>query len=113
MFITQKRKMFLMKFKLLLTRYAYIALISIALCLLTCVMNMTPALAARTTPLPTPASGLTDPHGLETFLDGVMAAQLKDDQIPGATVSVVKDGKILSCPVWPTVSTSRASTMYT
>ena len=87
--------MFLMNFKMLLTRYTYIALISIALCLLTSFMNTAPALAACTTPLPAPASGLTGTHDLETFMDGVMAAQLKDDQIPGATVSVVKDGEIL------------------
>ncbi|MBV9228385.1 MAG: serine hydrolase [Chloroflexi bacterium] len=84
-----------MNFKLLLTRHTYIALLSIALCLLTCVMNTAPALAASTTSLPAPTSGLDSPHDLETFLDGVMAAQLKDDHIPGATVSVVKDGKIL------------------
>lgn len=66
-----------------------------ALCLLTAVTNTAPAFAARTTPLPAPTSGLTDPHDLETFMDGVMATQLKDDHIPGATVSVVKDGKIL------------------
>jgi CubicO group peptidase (beta-lactamase class C family) len=90
-----KGKMSFINFKQFLTRHAYIAFLSIALCLLTCVMNTVPALAASTTPLPAPASRLTDPHDLETFLDGVLAAQLKDDQIPGATVSVVKDGKIL------------------
>jgi CubicO group peptidase (beta-lactamase class C family) len=84
-----------MNFKTLFTRYTYITLISMALCLLTCVMNTVPALAASTTLHPAPASGLTDAHDLETFMDGVMAAQLKDDHIPGATISVVKDGKIL------------------
>ncbi|HZR42047.1 MAG TPA: serine hydrolase domain-containing protein [Ktedonobacteraceae bacterium] len=83
-----------MNFKPSLPRHTYIALISIVLCLLTCIINTTPALAAHTTPLPAPAN-LADPRDLETFLDGVMAAQLKDDHIPGATVSVVKDGKLL------------------
>jgi len=91
----RERKMSFINFKQFLTRHTYIALLSIALCLLTCVMSTAPALAASATPLPAPASRLTDPHDLETFLDGMLAAQLKDDHIPGATVSVVKDGKVL------------------
>src|SRR5215470_7359597 len=47
-----------------------------------------------TSPPPSP-SGLSDPHELETFLDGVLSVQLADDHIPGATVSVVKDGRLL------------------
>ncbi|HET8841702.1 MAG TPA: serine hydrolase domain-containing protein [Ktedonobacteraceae bacterium] len=86
-----------MKSKKFLTRNVSIAILSIALCLLACVMTTAPTFAASVTPLPAPASAsqITDPHDLETFLDGVMAAQLQDDHIPGATVSVVKDGKIL------------------
>ena len=90
-----ERKRFLMNFKLSFTRHAYIVLLCMALCLLTCVMSTAPALAARTAPPPAPTSRLDSPHDLEAFLDGVMAGELKDDQIPGATVSVVKDGKIL------------------
>ncbi|MBA2682520.1 MAG: serine hydrolase [Ktedonobacteraceae bacterium] len=41
---------------------------------------------------PTP---LGNPQELETFLDGVMSKQLADDHIPGATVSIVKDGHVL------------------
>ncbi len=37
---------------------------------------------------------LTDPHELETFLDGVFGGQLKQNHIPGATISVVKDGRL-------------------
>ena len=38
--------------------------------------------------------GLRDPAELEAFLDGVMTAHLKDKHVAGATVSVVKDGKL-------------------
>lgn len=37
---------------------------------------------------------LNDPRELETFLDGVLTSQLKENHIPGATLSVVKDGKL-------------------
>ncbi len=40
------------------------------------------------------AKGPTDPRELEAFLDGVMEAHLKKFNVPGATLSVVKDGKI-------------------
>jgi CubicO group peptidase (beta-lactamase class C family) len=39
--------------------------------------------------------GPTDEHELEAFLDGYVGHQLEDYDIPGATVSVVKDGEIL------------------
>ncbi|QBD76215.1 class A beta-lactamase-related serine hydrolase [Ktedonosporobacter rubrisoli] len=38
---------------------------------------------------------LGDPHELESFLDGVLNMQLQVDHIPGAAVSVVKDGRLL------------------
>lgn len=38
---------------------------------------------------------LGDPQELETFLDGVIPRQLADNHIPGATVSIVKDGHLL------------------
>lgn len=37
---------------------------------------------------------LTDARELETFLDGVFGGQLKQNHIPGATISVVKDGRL-------------------
>lgn len=37
---------------------------------------------------------LTDPQELEAFVDGAIAAQLQAYHIPGATVSVVKDGAL-------------------
>lgn len=39
--------------------------------------------------------GPTDPKELEAFIDGVVNAELKAHHIPGATVAVVKDGKII------------------
>lgn len=39
-------------------------------------------------------AGLKTPQELETFLDGIMAAHLKAQRTPGATVSVVKDGQL-------------------
>src|SRR4051812_37204163 len=40
------------------------------------------------------ARGLRDRAELEAFLDGVMAANLRDNHVAGATVSVVKDGAL-------------------
>jgi CubicO group peptidase (beta-lactamase class C family)/heat shock protein HslJ len=39
-------------------------------------------------------AGPTDPLELEAFVDGVIAAQLQAYHVPGATVSIVKDGEI-------------------
>jgi len=38
--------------------------------------------------------GPTDPAELETFLDGLLAEEMEEYPIPGAAVSVVKDGKL-------------------
>ena len=38
---------------------------------------------------------LTDPRELGTFMDGAINAQLMAHHIPGATVAVVKDGKLI------------------
>jgi len=46
---------------------------------------------------PAPAgapSGLQNPSDLEAFLDGIMAAHMETDHVAGATISVVKDGKL-------------------
>jgi CubicO group peptidase (beta-lactamase class C family) len=40
-------------------------------------------------------SGPTDPKELEAFMDGTVNAELKAHHIPGATVALVKDGKII------------------
>jgi CubicO group peptidase (beta-lactamase class C family) len=41
-----------------------------------------------------PSQALNDSQELEAFVDGVIAAQLQAYHIPGATVSVVKDGEL-------------------
>lgn len=41
------------------------------------------------------ANGPTDPTELEAFLDGIMAAHMETNHIPGAVVAVVKDGQLL------------------
>jgi len=43
---------------------------------------------------PPQGQGPTDPAELEAFLDELMAAQMEEYHIPGATVSVVKDGAL-------------------
>ncbi|GLV53668.1 FmtA-like protein [Dictyobacter sp. S3.2.2.5] len=40
-------------------------------------------------------TALQDPRELEAFLDGVFKTQLVENHIPGATVAVVKDGRLL------------------
>ena len=54
-----------------------------------------PGQARHSTPPPSTPSGLSDPRELETFLDGVISKQMRVDHIPGVTVSVVKDGRLL------------------
>ncbi|HEU6452632.1 MAG TPA: serine hydrolase domain-containing protein [Gemmatimonadaceae bacterium] len=44
---------------------------------------------------PAPQRGVRDAAELEAFIDGVMAGQLRRQHVAGATVSVVKDGKLL------------------
>ena len=44
---------------------------------------------------PAPQRGVGDRAELEAFIDGVMAGQLRRQHVAGATVSVVKDGKLL------------------
>jgi CubicO group peptidase (beta-lactamase class C family) len=51
--------------------------------------------AAPSTVAPAPGRGVRDRAELEAFLDGVMAANLRDKHVAGATVSVVKDGALL------------------
>lgn len=46
-------------------------------------------------PRPSASSGPTDEREVEAFMDGYFAQQLKSTKIPGATVSIVKDGEVL------------------
>lgn len=41
------------------------------------------------------AANLENPEELEAFFDGALAMQLREYQIPGATVALVKDGEVL------------------
>src|SRR5579884_410187 len=89
--------MSLMRLGALLTRHIPNVVISgmLGLCLLAPAMNSIPALAASATPYRAPADSVIDPNDLETFLDGIMAAQMQDDHIPGATIPVVQNGHFL------------------
>jgi CubicO group peptidase (beta-lactamase class C family) len=40
------------------------------------------------------ATGPSDPAELESFIDGAMAALMESHEVPGATISVVKDGEV-------------------
>jgi CubicO group peptidase (beta-lactamase class C family) len=53
-----------------------------------------PVLAMPAPPPPPSPTGLSDTGELETFLDYVISGQLADDHIAGATVAVVKDGRL-------------------
>ncbi len=43
----------------------------------------------------TAEDGPTDAREVEDFMDGFFARQLREEEIPGATVSVVKDGEVI------------------
>jgi CubicO group peptidase (beta-lactamase class C family) len=74
------------------------ALLSVVLLISVLVPTMegAPVLAMQATPPPPSPTGLSDPHELETFLDRVISLQLADDHIAGATVAVVKDGRLFA-----------------
>ncbi len=74
-----------------LQRYTCAALLAVVLLI---VPPLAPVLAMHATPPPPSSTGLSDPRELETFLDGVISVQLADDHIPGATIAVVKDGRL-------------------
>ncbi len=52
-----------------------------------------PAQDTNDEPAPAERRGPSDPAELEAFVDGIMAAQLKDKHIAGATIAVVVDSK--------------------
>jgi len=39
--------------------------------------------------------GPTDPREIEAFFDGLMIGQMRDEDVAGATISVVRDGRVL------------------
>lgn len=52
----------------------------------------TSAVPAHAAPL---SNGIVDPSELETFLDGVLAAQMSAEHVSGAVVAVVQDGELI------------------
>ena len=74
---------------------ALFSLVLLVSLLLQTLLLAPPVQASHSTPpLPT-SSKLGDPREVETFLDGVLGKQLRVDHIPGAAVSIVKDGRLL------------------
>jgi CubicO group peptidase (beta-lactamase class C family) len=74
---------------------ALFSLILLVSLLLQTLLIAPPVQARHLTPLLPMPSKLGDPRELETFLDDVIGEQMRADHIPGATVSVVKDGRLL------------------
>jgi CubicO group peptidase (beta-lactamase class C family) len=78
-----------------------------AICLLSASLTAQPTSIRQLTPKPrseapplasaAPAAvrGVRDRAELEAFIDGIMAANLRDKHVAGATVAVVKDGAVL------------------
>jgi CubicO group peptidase (beta-lactamase class C family) len=84
-----------------ITYRALLAILALVVCLTAATAGATPASAQRPalvhampTNGPAPSGGLTDPAELEAFLDDLLAQQLADNHIPGASVAVVKDGRL-------------------
>jgi CubicO group peptidase (beta-lactamase class C family) len=69
--------------------------IGLAICvlLLGLVPLFSPCQEAASAP-PAATQGLSDVKELEAFIDGIMAAHLEANHIAGATISVVKDGRL-------------------
>jgi CubicO group peptidase (beta-lactamase class C family) len=53
------------------------------------------AVSAAAEPVPAPSGDLDDAPSVERFFDANVAQQMRDHNIPGATISVVKDGELL------------------
>ena len=53
------------------------------------------AVAAAAEPVPSPSADLDDGPALERFFDDNMAREMRDHDIPGATISVVNNGRLL------------------
>src|SRR5690349_18426603 len=70
------------------------------LCIFVAVMGQAPKETAPKTETPLPAPSPSGTHEMtaadvEAFLDGLVPLQIKQDDIAGATIAVVKDGKLL------------------
>jgi CubicO group peptidase (beta-lactamase class C family) len=67
----------------------------LVLLVLVMLATSSPARAQQKESGSTPDPGPTDTREVEAFLDGYLGHQLEDYHIPGATVSVVKEGEVL------------------
>jgi CubicO group peptidase (beta-lactamase class C family) len=67
----------------------------LVLLVLVMLATSSPARAQQKESRSTPDPGPTDTREVEAFLDGYLGHQLEDYHIPGATVSVVKEGEVL------------------
>src|SRR5215467_4771549 len=70
------------------------------LCIFVAVMGQAPKETVPKNETPLPAPSLSGTHemtaaDIEAFLDGLVPLQIKHDDIAGATIAVVKDGKLL------------------
>src|SRR5512140_1331741 len=58
-------------------------------------LSVTVLSAMTPVPAQAAASGPSDPVEVAAFMDGLMAAEMSANHVPGAVVAVVKDGKVL------------------
>src|SRR5215210_1193876 len=84
-----------------LARRIALAILALVVCLTAGTAGATPTSTLPTAPVhristngAAPAGGLTDPAELEAFLDDMLARQLAEDHIPGASIAIVKDGRL-------------------
>src|SRR5919205_3849970 len=84
-----------------LTRGMALAILALVMCLAGASAGATPASTLPTAPVhgmstngAATVGGLTEPTELEAFLDDLLARQLAERHIPGASLAVVKDGRL-------------------
>jgi CubicO group peptidase (beta-lactamase class C family) len=85
-----------------LARAITLAILVVAICLAVVTASAKPTAAAlpalsadhSSTNQAIPARALADPAELEVFLDQLLSRQLAENHIPGASVAVVKDGRL-------------------
>jgi CubicO group peptidase (beta-lactamase class C family) len=73
----------------------YVSVVPLLIYFLLSSIVMIPLRITHTAPASALAGNLSDLHDLQTFLDRTLSAQLKNNHIPGATISVVKGGSLL------------------
>ncbi len=81
--------------RMLLVRNGLASLFFMAIAILSALGPSAVQAQGNSQPAPAPVSpGIKDPEELEAFLDSFITAQLSEEHIAGATVAVVKDGKL-------------------